>query len=62
MILPQPATGLIAALLVLGLLIFILPPAGRVGVALLVIVIALAARGKRAAGIIDNLRRTIYGQ
>ena len=60
--LPQPATGLIAALIVLGLVLFISPPAARLWIAALVIVIALAARGKGAAAIIDNLRRTIYGR
>jgi len=60
--LPQPITGLVAALIVLGLALFISPPAARLWIALLVIVIALFARGRNAAGIIDNLRLKIYGR
>jgi hypothetical protein len=60
--LPQPVTGLIAALIILGLVLFIAPPAARLWIAALVLVIALAARGKGAAAIIDNLRRTLYGR
>lgn len=59
--LPQPITGFAAALIVLGLVLFLSPPAARIWIALLVLVVAIAARGKAAAGIIDNLRRTIYG-
>lgn len=60
--LPQPVTGLVAALIVLGLVIFLSPPAARLWIAGLILVIAIAARGKSAAGIIDRLRKGVYGQ
>ncbi len=60
--LPQPVTGLMAALVVLALVIFISPPAARLWIALLVLVIALFARGRNAAAIIDRLRVTLYGR
>lgn len=59
--LPQPVTGLVASLVVLGLVIFLSPPAARLWIAALVLVIAIAARGKSAAKIIDSLRKQIYG-
>lgn len=59
--LPQPVTGFLAALVILGLVLFVAPPAARLWIFLLVLVMALAAKGKAAAGIIDNLRRQVYG-
>lgn len=59
--LPQPVTGLVAALIVLGIVLFVSPPAARLWIVAIVIVMAIAARGKSAAGIIDGLRRRLYG-
>lgn len=60
--LPQPLTGLVAALIVLGLVLFVSPPTARLWVAGLVLVIALFARGRNAAAIIDSFRQKVYGQ
>jgi hypothetical protein len=49
------------SLLVLGLLLFVLPPVARLWVAAMIFVVVLAGYGKNAAGVIDSLRRRIYG-
>jgi len=59
--LPQPVTGFVAALVILGLVLFVSPPAVRLWIALLVLVMALAAKGKDAARIITDLRKKVYG-
>lgn len=58
---PQPVTGLAAALIVLAVVIFVLPPGARLWVAAFAIVLVLFYRGRNAAGIIDTLRTNIYG-
>ena len=57
----MPGRGFVAALVVFGLVLFLLPPAARVWAALLVVVMALSLRGRSAAGLIDNLSRQLYG-
>lgn len=58
---PTRATGVLAALVILGIVLFALPPASRVWVAGLVVVMALLVRGGDAARIINQLRVKIYG-
>ena len=49
------------SLLVLGLLLFVLPPVARLWVAAMILVVVLAGYGKDAAGAVEGLRRRIYG-
>lgn len=58
---PVRLTGVLVALLVLAVVMFALPPTGRLWVAGIVVVMALLVRGGDAALIIDNLRKRIYG-
>ena len=60
--LPQPVTGLVVALVILGLVLFISPPAARLWIAALVLVMVIAARGKAGAAIIDKFSQTFYGR
>jgi hypothetical protein len=55
-------TGVLAALVVLGVVMFALPPGGRLAVAGVIIVAALLYKGSDTAGIINSLRQRIYGQ
>lgn len=59
---PVRLTGVLVALVVLALVMFILPPTSRLWVAGIVVVMALLVRGGDAAAIIDNLRKRIYGR
>lgn len=59
---PQPVTGLTAALIVLGVILFASPPAARLWIAALVLAIAVFAKGRDAAAIINDLRRKVYGR
>lgn len=50
-----------AALLILGVVMFALPPASRLWVAGIVVVMALLVKGGDAANIINQLRVKVYG-
>ena len=54
-------TGVLAALVVLGVVLFALPPGSRVWVAGVIIVMALLVKGGDAAALIDQLRVKVYG-
>ena len=54
-------TGVLAALVVLGVVLFALPPASRLPVAGVILAMALLTRGGDAAKIINSLRQKIYG-
>jgi len=58
---PVRLTGVLAALVVLGVVLFILPPNARLAVAGVVLVMALLVRGGDAANVINSLRKKIYG-
>lgn len=58
---PIRLTGVAVALVVLGVVMFALPPSARVWVALIVVTMALLLRGGDAARIIDDARKRIYG-
>ena len=60
---PKPIrlTGVLAALAVLAVVMFALPPGARLWVAAIVITMALLVRGGDAAAIIDSLRKKVYG-
>ena len=58
---PTRLTGVLAALVVLGVVLFALPPNARLAVAGVVVVAALLVRGGDAARIIEQLRRKVYG-
>lgn len=60
---PKPVrlTGVLAALVVLGVVLFALPPNARLAVAGVVVVMALLVRGGDAAKIIEQLRQKVYG-
>lgn len=58
---PARLTGVLAALVVLGVVMFALPPASRLWVAGIVVVMALLVRGGDAAKLIDEARKRIYG-
>jgi hypothetical protein len=53
--------GLMAAIVVLGIVIFLSPPDTRLWIAGIVIVMALLQRGGDAAAIINGLTYRIYG-
>jgi hypothetical protein len=59
---PARLTGVLAALVVLGVVMFALPPASRLWVAGVVVVMALLVRGGDAAKLIDEARKRIYGE
>ncbi len=54
-------TGVIAALVVLAIVIFSVPPTSRLWIAAVVVVMALLVKGGDAAKIIDQLRVKVYG-
>jgi hypothetical protein len=54
-------TGVLVALVILGIVMFASPPPARLWIAAIVVVMALLARGGDAAAIINNLRQRIYG-
>lgn len=60
---PKPVrlTGVLAALVVLGVVLFAVPPNTRLAVAGVVVVAALLVRGGDAARIIEQLRQKVYG-
>jgi hypothetical protein len=58
---PVRLTGVLVALVILGVVMFALPPQGRLWVALTVVTMALLVKGGDAADIIDGLRRKVYG-
>ncbi len=58
---PVRMTGVLAALVLLGVVLFALPPASRLWVAGLIVVMALLVRGGDAATIINQLRSKVYG-
>ena len=58
---PVRLTGVLAALVVLGVVLFALPPNSRLAVAGVILVVALLSKGGDAAKIIDSLRAKIYG-
>lgn len=58
---PVRLTGVLAALVVLGVVMFALPPTSRLWVAATVIVAALLVKGGDAAKIINEARRRVYG-
>ena len=58
---PVRLTGVLAALVVLGVVLFALPPNARLAVAGVVVVMALLVRGGDAAKIIEQLRQKVYG-
>jgi hypothetical protein len=59
---PARLTGVLAALVVLGVVMFALPPTSRLWVAGVVVVMALLVRGGDAAKLIDEARKRIYGE
>ena len=58
---PVRLTGILAALVVLGVVMFASPPAARLWIAAVVVVMALLVKGGDAAKIIDQLRVKVYG-
>lgn len=54
-------TGVLAALVVLGIVLFALPPSSRLWVAGVIVVMALLVKGGDAANIINGLRVKVYG-
>lgn len=54
-------TGVLAALVVLGVVLFALPPSSRLWVAGVIITMALLVKGGDAANIINSLRVKVYG-
>ena len=58
---PIRLTGVLVALVVLAIVIFAVPPASRLWIAGVVIVMALLVRGGDAANLINSLRRRVYG-
>lgn len=58
---PIRLTGVLVALVVLGVVMFALPPTSRLWVAAVVVVMALLARGGDTARIINDLNRRVFG-
>jgi len=58
---PVRLTGVFAALVVLGLVMFISPPTTRLWIAGVVVTMALLVKGGDAANIINAARVKIYG-
>lgn len=58
---PVRLTGVLAALVVLGVVMFASPPAARVWIAAVVVTMALLVRGGDAAKIVESLRKKVYG-
>ncbi len=59
---PVRLTGVLVALVVLGVVIFTLPPASRLWVVGLVLVAALLVKGGDTAALINQLRVKVYGE
>ena len=59
---PVRLTGVLVALVVLAVVMFALPPASRLWVAGIVVVMALLVKGGDAAKIIDSARKKLYGE
>lgn len=58
---PVRLTGVLAALVVLGVVMFAAPPTSRLWIAGVVVVMALLVKGGDVAKIIDRLRVKVYG-
>lgn len=58
---PTRITGLLAALLLLGIVMFALPPTSRLAVAAVVVAMALFVKGGDAANIINSARKRLFG-
>jgi len=54
-------TGVLVALVILGVVMFAVPPPTRLWIAGVVVVMALLTRGGDAAAIINSLRVKVYG-
>lgn len=52
---------MLAALVILGIVMFAVPPTARLWIAGVVVVMALLVKGGDAAKIIDQLRVKVYG-
>lgn len=59
---PVKPFGLAAALAILALVIFLVPPSSRLWIAGIVLVMALLQKGGDAAKIIDWTTETVYGR
>ena len=58
---PTRLTGVLVALVILGVVLFALPPPSRLWVAGIILVMALLVKGGDAAALIDQARVKIYG-
>ena len=58
---PVRLTGVLAALVILGVVMFAVPPTSRLWIAAVVVVMALLVKGGDAANIINQLRVKVYG-
>lgn len=58
---PTRFTGVLAALVVLGVVLFAVPPRARLPVAGVILAMALLTKGGDAAKIINQLRAKVYG-
>ena len=58
---PTRLTGVLVALVILGVVLFALPPTSRLWVAGVILVMALLVKGGDAAKLIDQARVKIYG-
>lgn len=58
---PVRLTGLLAALVVLGIVMFTVPGTARLWIAGVVVVMALLVRGGGAADLINRATKRIYG-
>ena len=58
---PVKPIGMVAAISVLGIVIFLSPPSARLWIVGIVIVMALLQRGGDAAAIINWLTNALYG-
>ena len=58
---PTRLTGVLVALVILGVVLFALPPPSRLWVAGIILVMALLVKGGDAAKLIDQARVKIYG-
>lgn len=54
-------TGVLAALVVLGIVMFAVPPSSRLWIAAVVVTMALLVKGGDAADILNTWRVKIYG-
>lgn len=59
---PVRITGVLAALVVLGIVMFAVPPTSRLWIAGVVVVMALLVKGGDAANIINGLRKKVFGE